>query len=192
MDKIEFKNNAEPAINDANLNLLQDNIEKAISGTEIPVAAGMDYFGTVAPDNYMFADGSAISRSEFSELFSKIGTTYGSGDGSTTFNLPDKREAVTIMKGNTYSTVGSTTGSNTKTITKDNLPATTIRVKYQKFPITGNSDDVGSYNKNSRAITFNTGDTTSTSQMQTENLGSGTAFNVMQKSLICNYIIRVK
>ena len=62
-----------------------------------PIGSGMDYYGTEAPTNYMFADGTAISRIEYSELFSVIGTTYGAGDGSTTFNLPDKRERVTAM-----------------------------------------------------------------------------------------------
>ena len=42
--------------------------------------------------NYMLCDGRAISRSTYSELFAKLGTTFGSGDGSTTFNLPDFRD----------------------------------------------------------------------------------------------------
>ena len=71
--------------------------EKIKNKTGTPVGSGMDYFGTTAPENYMFANGSAISRTEYAELFAVIGTTYGAGDGSTTFNLPDKRERVTAM-----------------------------------------------------------------------------------------------
>ena len=62
-----------------------------------PVGSGMDYYGTEAPLNYMFADGRELSRTEYAELFSIIGTTYGAGDGVNTFNLPDKRERVSIM-----------------------------------------------------------------------------------------------
>ena len=62
-----------------------------------PIGSGMDYYGTEAPANYMFADGRELSRTEYAELFAVIGTTYGAGDGSTTFNLPDKRERVTMM-----------------------------------------------------------------------------------------------
>jgi microcystin-dependent protein len=43
------------------------------------------------PKGWLYADGSAVSRAVYSELFKKIGTTFGSGDGSTTFNLPDLR-----------------------------------------------------------------------------------------------------
>lgn len=47
--------------------------------------------GAAAPDGWKLCDGSAISRTDFQGLFTVIGTTYGVGDGSTTFNLPDLR-----------------------------------------------------------------------------------------------------
>ena len=47
-----------------------------------------------APVGYLLCDGSAISRTAYADLFSAIGTTYGNGDNSTTFNLPDLRGAV--------------------------------------------------------------------------------------------------
>jgi hypothetical protein len=49
----------------------------------------MQFAGDVAPDGWLFCDGSAVSRTTYSNLFSVIGTKYGSGDGTTTFNLPD-------------------------------------------------------------------------------------------------------
>lgn len=61
----------------------------------VPVPQSPDGSGLVqsslddsVPAGWLEADGSAVSRSEYSELFEKIGTTYGDGDGSTTFNLP--------------------------------------------------------------------------------------------------------
>ena len=50
-----------------------------------------DFAGTTAPDGWLACDGSAISRTIFWRLFAKIGETWGAGDGSTTFNLPDLR-----------------------------------------------------------------------------------------------------
>lgn len=44
-----------------------------------------------APNGYLKADGTAVSRTTYDKLFTAIGTTYGTGDGSTTFNLPDLR-----------------------------------------------------------------------------------------------------
>lgn len=52
------------------------------------------YAGNTAPANTMFCDGSAISRTTYADLFAVIGTKYGTGDGSTTFNLPDFRGRV--------------------------------------------------------------------------------------------------
>jgi microcystin-dependent protein len=51
------------------------------------IALGLD----TAPKNFVYCDGTAVSRSTYAELFSKVGTNYGNGDGSTTFNLPDFR-----------------------------------------------------------------------------------------------------
>lgn len=59
---------------------------------EINTAGEVRYFAmSTAPTGYIKANGAAISRSTYSRLFSAIGTTYGAGDGSTTFNLPDLR-----------------------------------------------------------------------------------------------------
>jgi microcystin-dependent protein len=61
----------------------------------IPIAGGLDYWGSTAPNSsFAFPVGQAISRTTYSALFGLVGTTYGSGDGSSTFNLPDKRGRV--------------------------------------------------------------------------------------------------
>ncbi len=54
----------------------------------------MEWYGTIAslPEGWKHCDGAAISRTRFPELFAEIGTTYGTGDGSTTFNVPDSRD----------------------------------------------------------------------------------------------------
>jgi microcystin-dependent protein len=64
----------------------------------IPLAAGLDYWASTAPNtSFAFPVGQAISRTTYSALFALIGTTYGPGDGSTTFNLPDKTGRVSAM-----------------------------------------------------------------------------------------------
>lgn len=72
-----------------------------------PVGAVIDYAGPNAPATWMFAYGQAISRTTYSALFAAIGTTYGGGDGTTTFNLPDLRGRVIAGKDNMG---GATTG----------------------------------------------------------------------------------
>lgn len=58
---------------------------------QVPVGMMLPYMSNtvLSIDGYLFCDGSAVSRTEYSRLFAVIGTTYGVGDGSTTFNLPN-------------------------------------------------------------------------------------------------------
>jgi microcystin-dependent protein len=51
----------------------------------------VDFAGTSAPAGWLMCDGAAISRAVYASLFASVGTSYGAGDGSTTFNLPDFR-----------------------------------------------------------------------------------------------------
>lgn len=55
----------------------------------VPVAGMVPFAGAASPDGYLLCDGSAVSRTTFADLFAVIGITYGDGDGSTSFNLPD-------------------------------------------------------------------------------------------------------
>jgi microcystin-dependent protein len=67
--------------------------ELAAAGA-VPVGGEMDFAGSTAPAGWLLEYGQAISRTTYAALFAVIGTTYGSGDGSTTFNLPDGRGLV--------------------------------------------------------------------------------------------------
>jgi microcystin-dependent protein len=64
----------------------------------VPLGAGMDYWLPTAPNSsFVFPTGQAISRTTYATLFSAMGTAYGPGDGSSTFNLPDKTGRVSAM-----------------------------------------------------------------------------------------------
>lgn len=65
----------------------------------LPVGSILPYIGAVAPSYFKLCDGSAISRSTYATLYAIIGTAYGTGDGSTTFNLPDLRNRIPIGSG---------------------------------------------------------------------------------------------
>ena len=68
------------------------------------------------PSGFLECDGSAVSRSTYSALFAVVGTTYGAGDGSSTFNLPDLQDNVAVGKSNNKA-LASTGGANTVTST---------------------------------------------------------------------------
>lgn len=59
------------------------------AGDTLPIGSITQYAGSIAPTNWLICDGSEVSRTTYKNLFNAIGTTYGEGDGSTTFNLPD-------------------------------------------------------------------------------------------------------
>ena len=56
-----------------------------------PAGSMIGVFGTSVPTGFLECDGSAVSRTTYADLYSAIGTLYGTGDGSTSFNLPDLR-----------------------------------------------------------------------------------------------------
>ena len=64
------------------------------------------FAGSTAPSGWLICDGAAISRSTYSALFAVIGTTYGAGDGSTTFNIPDLQDRI-LQGAGTRGTVGN-------------------------------------------------------------------------------------
>jgi len=96
----------------------------------IPSGVVFPFAGTTAPFGYLVCDGSAVSRAEYKELFQAIGTSHGSGDGSTTFNIPDYRGR--FLRGvdgtagldpdkasRTAMNVGGNTGNNVGSIQSD-------------------------------------------------------------------------
>lgn len=98
----------------------------------LPAGAMLDFAGTAAPTGFLACDGTAVSRATYATLFTAIGETWGVGDGSTTFNLPDFRRRVAVGSGGTGTAelddlVGSTGGDETVTLTaaESGLPAHT-------------------------------------------------------------------
>lgn len=79
------------------------------------------FSGATIPEHYLVCDGSAISRQDYSELFSVIGDTYGPGDGSTTFNLPNMMANVPVGTSRDH-ILGETGGASGITLIEDNLP----------------------------------------------------------------------
>lgn len=74
---------------------LYDNLKNLIAGgtlfADAPLGVINPFGGANAPEGWLLCDGQAISRADYADLFAVIGTAFGSGDGSTTFNIPDFR-----------------------------------------------------------------------------------------------------
>lgn len=184
----------------------------------IPVGAGMDYWGATVPSsNFAFADGAAISRTTNSVLFSIIGTTYGAGDGSTTFNLPNKTERVSVMKaavaslltatyfGGDSTVLGAVGGGESKTLLTANLPPYT-----PTGTVSGASSGSDTILVNGNAAQNLQGGTTGFGWSNSPTLkaisaalswagsfvgvaqgGTSTPIRTVQPTIVCNYIIRI-
>jgi len=84
-----------------------------LTGIEgIPTGTITPWSQSTAPTGFLECEGSAVSRTTYAALFAVIGTTYGSGDGSTTFNVPDLTDKVAVHKSNNK-TFASSGGANT-------------------------------------------------------------------------------
>ena len=70
-----------------------------VPGSIVPIGTVIDYAGSTVPRGYLECNGQAVSRTTYALLFAAIGTAWGTGDGSTTFNLPDFRGRVSIGAG---------------------------------------------------------------------------------------------
>ncbi|MDE2377292.1 MAG: tail fiber protein [Bradyrhizobium sp.] len=136
----------------------------------IPLGSSIDYWGTSAPTSaFALAYGQAISRTTYAPLFSLFGTTYGNGDGSTTFNLPDLRGRVVAGKddmggsaasrltsayfGTSAATLGAVGGSQNHALTLSELPtgitsanaSQAISITLQgKFPYVASNEGIAS------------------------------------------------
>ena len=103
-----YVNGTAPAINATNLNNQEAKTKELDTFSYTFVGAMIMYAGSTAPSGWLLCNGQAVSRSTYSALFSAIGTIWGTGDGSTTFNVPDMRESAPVGVG-TYSAVTGTT-----------------------------------------------------------------------------------
>lgn len=89
-------------------------VQQPPSASGIPVGGGMPWYGTTAPALWLMANGQAVSRSTYADLFAVIGTTYGAGDGSSTFNLPDLTNRYALGAGS--EALGAVAGANTRNL----------------------------------------------------------------------------
>ena len=97
----------------------------ASGGGKTPVGSITLYAGDTAPSGYMLCDGSAISRTDYADLYNIIGTIYGDGDGSTTFNLPNLKGNVPVglnSSDTSFNTLGKAGGEKTHTLTINEMP----------------------------------------------------------------------
>lgn len=99
----------------------------AAPGDGTPVGTSIEGYWVAAPEGYLLENGAAVSRTTYANLFAVIGTTFGAGNGSTTFNLPDSRGRVAVNKSTDteFDVIGEKYGAKTHTLTVAEMPSHT-------------------------------------------------------------------
>lgn len=170
------------------------------------------------PSGYLYCNGAAVSRTTYAALYSAIGTSYGAGNGTSTFNLPDFAGAVPVGIHTgvaQFNAMGKTGGDRNVTLTTGNLPAHTHSIAHTHSGNTGASaveanfstDTSGGSQSISRVAGGDTVDghynglisgsshthsftTSSQSTTTSGSVGSGDSFSVVQPYLVVRYIIK--
>jgi microcystin-dependent protein len=154
-----------------------------------------------APAGYLLCEGQAVSRSTYSALFDAIGTTYGVGDGSSTFNIPNLQGKVPVGKdAGTFSTLGATGGAETHTLTADQMPSHSHELRSDSHTGGAIEDRAVAFNRGypanglgtpawvvnvdaERLIPFGQG--------YVSNTGDGNSHNNLQPYIVLNYMIKI-
>lgn len=170
----------------------QDSVNRQIDHTYnsaypiIPVGGMIFYGGTDLPEHYLLCDGTAISRIAFPLLFAKIGTIWGAGDGSATFNIPDFRDKVPAGSGGSLfgGTVGTSGGDSINALGISNMPA-------HDHPGSSILKATGAGAVVTAVTTSSVNNTSSDTTLVTiASQGSGASFSIVQKTAIAGMIIR--
>lgn len=164
----------------------------AAAGGMAPTGVVLPFAGAAAPAGWLLCDGTAVSRTTYSDLFTAISTAYGVGNGSTTFNLPDLRGRVAGGKDNMGGLAASrltTAGSGVDGATLGAAGgAQTHTLTIAQMPSHGHTLAAGAgAGGNSAAGGAGYGYPTATS---TASNGSDGAHNNTQPTIVLNYIIK--
>lgn len=159
-----------------------------------------------APEGWLECNGQAVCRSEFSNLFSAIGSKFGSGNSTTTFNVPDLQGRVAIGRGSygpTQYTLGGKGGEDMHTLQLGEMPAHShgvhdpghahhVEARGRKFNFEGKNaigvTHLGHHGEGSGEISGSTQH--SHSNIHLDNTGNGEAHNNMPPYLVMSYFIK--
>jgi|GEM_PF-950837 Microcystin-dependent protein len=168
-------------------------IDTAIGAKGVSPGTVVDMAYANVPSGYLAANGQAVSRTTYAALFALLGTYYGVGDGSTTFNLPDYRARTTVGLHSSYvetNTLGKTGGEFSHTLTPSEAPQHSHSNMY--WP-DGNLVSLAGASPTGYALSWTLGNVslgTGAATIQTDVKGGGATHNNMQPYAVTSKVIK--
>jgi len=149
------------------------------------------YAGSTSPSaNWAICDGAAVSRSVYATLFARIGTTYGVGDNSTTFNLPNLKGNIPVGRDSAqteFDTLGETGGAKTHQLTANQQADMNVWYGTADFANAAGAGALGGFTYTASAV--NNGSQRFVAKGSGAALGA--AHNILQPYIVMNYLIRI-
>lgn len=194
--KISEMEEAQQVNNEDLIMIVQDGINKKTkaenvgvggeaTGDTLPIGATIEWHSDIIPENWLLCDGQAVSRTDYAELFNVLGTKFGTGDGSTTFNLPDVQGKVAVGKDENdtdFDELGKTGGEKEHTLTITEMPDHSHKadslVYWGNTAVNGLAGASGTY--------------WTVGNRSTESTGGNQPHNNLQPHIVCNFIIKAK
>lgn len=192
---------AESVNEDDYVPIIQNGINKKVKASEIgtgggggdtlPIGAVVELASNTVPNNWLLCNGQAVSRTEYADLFRAIGTTWGAGDGSTTFNLPNRAGLIAI-------------GAGTHTDTNGDSKTFVLGQEYGEYEHTLSVAEMPSHSHSTNIgarLTLSSGSygTGSSSpniiddfSRDSSNTGGNQSHNNIQPSIATNFIIKAR
>lgn len=173
---------------------------EAIVDAIVPVGAVLPFYGSRPPKNWLLCYGQEVSRTEYKTLFDAIGTSSGSGNGSTTFNVPDLKGKVIYGQGSTDALVtGSTVGETHHTLTVNEMPSHGHDIvdsndQNSNWRAGKANTDIGWNDASGNGYTYamSTGTTVADRRPYAKNVGGGQPFPIRPRGSVASMIIRAK
>lgn len=163
----------------------------------LPAGVIVSYISNTIPNGWLLCDGSAVSRTTYSRLYAAVGTTYGAGNGTTTFNLPNLKGKVPVGRDSSdssFTPLATAGGEKNHTLTTSEIPSHKHWISAGTYD-DGNMSTTGTSNSQDTGLaadggSYSVDDLNKPYGRYSLAAGGGGSHNNLQPYVVTNYLIK--